>query len=636
MIVLIPLGGIGKRFKDNGYMRPKALINIFGKPILYYLLDNLNLDNVSFVYIPYNYEYSNYNFENVLKKDYPNINFKFLCLTNNTRGAAETINIALKKLDVLDMPILCLDGDNFYLNNIVKKWNGDNKIFTFEDQSLNPIYSYIEYKNDTVISIKEKEKISDYACTGAYGFRSYIELKNYSSKILEKNIKQKDEFYTSGIISEMIKNNIYFSNVTINYNDFICLGTPIHLKTFYNNFPKYSCLNGNSIISNKRICFDLDNTLVTFPEIIGDYRTVKPITKNISLLKYLKKFNNTIIIYTARRMKTYKGNMGSVLADIGKITFNTLEKFDIPYDEIYFGKPQADFYIDDLGINAFSDIEKEIGYYNSFVKPRDFNIVETSNIEIITKKGNDLEGEIYYYNNIPNEIKDMFPIFINSTNNFYQIEKIYGLTVTELYLSENLTKNTLEHILNSIDRIHRLNLYERNDAQVNIYDNYLKKLESRYKNFDYSKFYKSDEIFLELKHKLGKYIQQNSGKKTIIHGDPVFTNILINRYDKIKFIDMRGKIGNIKTIYGDSFYDWAKVYQSLIGYDSILQNKKISKKYEYEMIDFFKEFFIKKFSNEDFKNLKIITKSLLFTLIPLHNNEKCQYYYSLIKSIHLQ
>jgi hypothetical protein len=33
---------------------------------------------------------------------------------------------------------------------------------------------------------------------------------------------------------------------------------------------------------------------------------------------------------------------------------------------------------------------------------------------------------------------------------------------------------------------------------------------------------------------------------------------------------MRGKIGDTLTIYGDAFYDWAKLYQSLIGYDKIL------------------------------------------------------------------
>ena len=76
MIIIIPIGGVGKRFKDNGYTLPKALIKVFGKPILYYLIDSLNLENIDFIYIPYNQEYSNYNFESQLTKDFPKINFK--------------------------------------------------------------------------------------------------------------------------------------------------------------------------------------------------------------------------------------------------------------------------------------------------------------------------------------------------------------------------------------------------------------------------------------------------------------------------------------------------------------------------------------------------------------------------------
>mgnify|MGYP003332992068 CR=1 FL=1 len=51
MIIIIPLGGIGDRFKKNGYNKPKALIKIFGKPILYYILDNLNLFCVFYIYL---------------------------------------------------------------------------------------------------------------------------------------------------------------------------------------------------------------------------------------------------------------------------------------------------------------------------------------------------------------------------------------------------------------------------------------------------------------------------------------------------------------------------------------------------------------------------------------------------------
>jgi capsule biosynthesis phosphatase len=88
-----------------------------------------------------------------------------------------------------------------------------------------------------------------------------------------------------------------------------------------------------------RICFDLDNTLVTYPQVPNDYSTVKPIENMISILRKLKMEGHTIIIYTARRMLTHDGNIGKIIQDIGKQTFDRLEKFNIPYDEIVFGKP---------------------------------------------------------------------------------------------------------------------------------------------------------------------------------------------------------------------------------------------------------------------------------------------------------
>ena len=75
MIIIIPLGGTGERFKANGYKKPKALVNLAGNPVLYYLLENLDLKNIDFVSIPYNKEYFEFNFEQQLRKDFPKIKF---------------------------------------------------------------------------------------------------------------------------------------------------------------------------------------------------------------------------------------------------------------------------------------------------------------------------------------------------------------------------------------------------------------------------------------------------------------------------------------------------------------------------------------------------------------------------------
>jgi capsule biosynthesis phosphatase len=638
MIVIIPLGGTGQRFKENGYLRPKALIRIFGKPILYYLLDTLNVKNIDTIYIPYNPEYTQYRLEDDLKKNYPTYNFRFHNLKANTRGAAETIKIALDHFNDInpETPVLCLDSDNFYLEDLVSKWNQTNCIFTFTDTDSKPIYSYVRCtKQNTVEEICEKQKISNQACTGGYGFKSISLLHEYTKKIINNNIMQKQEFYTSGVIQYMILEGHNFETLNVPKTNFVCLGTPIQIKMFYNNYPKISSINNKTLIVSKRICFDLDNTLVTYPTVSNDYSTVKPIENNIRLLRYLKSFNNTIIIYTARRMKTYGGDVGKIMANIGQITFDTLEKFNIPYDEIYFGKPYADFYIDDLAVNCFDSIEKEIGFYNTIIEPRDFNTIEDSYVESISKSGTNLSGEIYFYTHIPIPIKDLFPVFFGHNGDSYTIEKIQGLTVSDLYISELLSPTSLKHVLNSIRRIQSIPIQDANDNTL-IYSNYAKKLTKRFIDYDYSQFEDYDVVYDKLLTCLTEYENQNLGKKTIIHGDPVFTNIFINNYDKIKFIDMRGCQGDICSIYGDWLYDWAKLYQSLIGYDEILLLKSVSLEYKEKMINVFKEYFLQHYSKLDWYYLNQITQSLIFTLIPLHNNDKCKHFYELMNSPYLQ
>jgi len=246
MIIIIPIGGNGKRFKNNGFDNPKALINVNEKTVISYLLDNLNTINIKYIFIPYNIEYKEYNFEDFLIKKYPNINFKFLCLKTDTRGAAETIKISLEYLkEEQDIPAICLDCDNFYLYDIISEWNGKNCIFSFEDLNENPIYSYVKLDKDNIIDIKEKEKISNNACTGAYGFSSINKLKEYATKIVNENITQKSEFYTSGIIKEMIIDGYIFKNIEILNKNYFSLGTPELVNEYINPF-----------------IFDLDGTLV--------------------------------------------------------------------------------------------------------------------------------------------------------------------------------------------------------------------------------------------------------------------------------------------------------------------------------------------------------------------------------------
>ena len=71
-------------------------------------------------------------------------------------------------------------------------------------------------------------------------------------------------------------------------------------------------------------------------------------------MELLRADGHTIIINTARNMQTQGHNVGKVMKNVGKITLDWLDKNEIYYDEIFFGKPNADITIDDRVIK-FTD-----------------------------------------------------------------------------------------------------------------------------------------------------------------------------------------------------------------------------------------------------------------------------------------
>lgn len=621
MNIIIPLCGEGQRFSSLGYKEPKPLIKCLGKPIIYWVLDNLSISSEDLVLIPYNEIMVKYDFESELKRRYKNINF-IITPFPKTNGAADTVNKCIKLIppNKSDESILIIDGDTFYNVDIVNKSKNINGsgMFYFLDYGKNPIYSYIKLdENNSVLDIKEKQKISNNANIGCYKFNSIKTYKKYFD-MLDYN---DGEVYISNVFEKMINNNEIVIGSMVNNEDFNCLGTPQQLKTF-------AITHKNN--DNIRVCFDLDKTLVTLPKVAGDYTTVDPIESNIKILRELKNNDCEIIIHTARKMLSNNSNIGKIIKDVGQITIDTLDKFDIPYDELFFGKPYADFYVDDKSISAYDDIEKNIGIYKTNNNSlRDFNSIEVKTFSTITKKSLEkdiIDGEIYYYQNIPKQIKQHFPKFIDYGDNFYEMEKINGLTFSSMYTSKIMNESHLNLLLETIKDLHNI----KSEKKCNYKGNYTDKIKKRYKEYDYSIFESSHQQYEELVKWFDSYSIEEC---KMIHGDLVFTNIILDDFNNIKLIDMRGKLGEEYSIYGDPLYDYAKIYQSLLGYDFLLNEYELDEKYINKMIKHFKEYIMSNYGSNVFNNIEYITKSLLFTLIPLHNNNKCYEYFNLIKKI---
>ena len=101
----------------------------------------------------------------------------------------------------------------------------------------------------------------------------------------------------------------------------------------------------------KRLIFDLDDTLCTTQN--GDYANAQPITEVIEKLRDYHRQGFTIVINTSRNMRTYQGNIGAINKNTLPIILDWLRRHDIPYDELYVGKPWCGFegfYVDDKAI----------------------------------------------------------------------------------------------------------------------------------------------------------------------------------------------------------------------------------------------------------------------------------------------
>jgi capsule biosynthesis phosphatase len=614
--IMIPMNGLGSRFRDEDYLFPKPLINILGRPMIFWLLDNLNLADIEEIIIPYTSTLDSFKFVDQLKQRYKNVKFRFLSLNYDTRGAAETVLVALESCPdhSLDNRLMIMDCDTFYFDDIVDQYVNsvvENHIFYFEDKNQQPLYSYIKTDNyGFVLDIQEKVKISDKANTGTYCFESGRLVKELCTRLLKGNHKQKNEFYISGLYKLLLDDKVKVTSSDV--SDFHCVGTPTQLKMFCEN---------HTNVKPQRFCFDLDNTLVTSPVVAGDYSTCKPIEDNINFVKHLHRQGHHIIISTARRMRTHGGNVQSVVRDIGRVTLDQLDKFGVPYDDIQFGKPWADFYIDDLAINCNMNLEKQLGYYNTSIKSRAFNHVEILNTMVI--KSGKIAGERFYYNSIPDSLKDVFPSLLEDTNEKLIIERIRGINFSHLYGEGALTEEMFTKLLKALGRLHKVKGPSGNFTKANI-----QKIVDRYESYDYNRFVGHKQTLNKIIEFLEKYEQKHS---TMIHGDPVFTNVLLDKNDCIKLIDMRGMVGDTFTIYGDPIYDLAKVYQSLMGYDFIL-NGVTSKKVDNKLISAL-DIFAKTEYGINIEDIKRYSAGLYFSLIPLHNDEKCQQYYQLAQSL---
>jgi capsule biosynthesis phosphatase len=614
MKYIILCGSIEKN--TTNYSLPKPLNFIQGRHMIEYVIDNIPSNEI---FIIYNIFLDEYNFQEILINKCKSKKLYFSQIDYLTRGAVETAFVGINKF------VKLIDNNNIvFLDNIdniqrqLPTIAFDNDFIGLESQATSTSFSIDNF-------ITDSEPISNISCSGLYGFKNVNNFIKYAKQLFNNDISQKrpkDDFHFSSLYNIIIKNKEKV--------------LPLFIE------------KSNNTKNKLRICFDLDNTLVSYPTIAGDYSTVKPIYKNLSLLKRLKDEGHEIIIYTARRMKTHNGNIGKVIKDIASVTINTLDKFNIEYDELIFGKPIADIYIDDRAINPYiNDLSENLSYFGLYydttsnthnikqfipnkINNNKYNKIIRCN-EYIVKTGpfNILKGELFYYQNIPNGFENYFATLIDykedicdDGDNMIEIKIDYIEGIPLYYLYKNCLLNT-RHIDKLFDILDNLHSYE-NDiiiTEKNIKNNYIEKMKNRFNKQDYY-FEDADDVFLDIIVDIETYF--NSVISPVIHGDFWFSNIILTYDDTYKLVDMKGIIDGILTLNGDIYYDYGKLYQSILGYDLILNDCDITESTA-EYIKSMKSYFLKKCNAKglNIKFLECVTKGLVFGTFPFISHLSC-------------
>ena len=98
---------------------------------------------------------------------------------------------------------------------------------------------------------------------------------------------------------------------------------------------------------------DIDGTLCGIRTAEQSYADLVPRQAMLDKLREYQQKGYRVLLFTSRNMNTYKNNVGMINKHTAPVLLEWLAKWDVPYDEILFGKPwprKKGFYIDDRAV----------------------------------------------------------------------------------------------------------------------------------------------------------------------------------------------------------------------------------------------------------------------------------------------
>ena len=230
--IVVPMAGRGSRFVQAGYVMPKPLIDIYGHPMIEYVVKNIRpAREHRFVFICQQEHLEKYDLANTLERIAPGCSV--VTVDHITEGAACTVLLAEKYIDN-DDPMMIANSDQ-YVDTDINEYlaaMGDNDGLIMTMPANHPKWSYIRYDEQGFVTlVREKEVISDQATVGIYNYKRGADFVKYAKQMISKDIRVNGEFYVAPVYNEMVE-----AGMKLVYKDVGAkmhgLGTPEDLGAF--------------------------------------------------------------------------------------------------------------------------------------------------------------------------------------------------------------------------------------------------------------------------------------------------------------------------------------------------------------------------------------------------------------------
>ena len=222
--LIMPMGGVGSRFKNMGYQLPKPLIEIHGKPFFYWATQSITkFLEVDITFVVLQEHVLKFQIDQEIKKYYPNA--KIVIIKEVLNGAVLTCLEGIKEIHDQN-PIIFNDCDHMFMAKdfyeaVKQQTELDGLLLSFPSQENK--FSYLEVNQDNlVVRTVEKEVISHHAICGVYYFKN----KDVFEKAVQTYLKQCNyqEYFISGVYNTLIS-----SGGRVGYYDVdmhVSFGTP--------------------------------------------------------------------------------------------------------------------------------------------------------------------------------------------------------------------------------------------------------------------------------------------------------------------------------------------------------------------------------------------------------------------------